>query len=648
MPDYTETESQYRDFLLRRIEDSRNARETPHDEFNGLGYTQWYEANSKAVNSYTPPRKNPEDTQIVTGTTREKALSIVSAALNLNFETFFRAFDQNNIEKRELGEAMTDCVFQSGKVEQWDDKKLYVYFELVSQGDAFVEDVELDEVKVDKRKIPLSELDSKVFKSFSPEKSMRTVYSGCRRTLLPGPQVFLGNIREWDIRKQPFIFTREIIPYELAKSRYGTLPRFKNVPRNLVEIESADNHWGYNWRLESLQKDMVEVIKYQDKWNDEFQILLNGVMQLPVGFPMPWEHGEYSIVKGSLEPISPFFAYSKSIPSKTKLDQEILDEMYRLAVLKSQKSFMPPIANYSGNILSKSMFLPGKINNELVKGEIEVLGGNPDAYSLKPSEFQMIEMIKKFVDEKSVSQLYQGMPQQGEQTATEVTTIIQQAKQKLGLIIFGFMQFHANLDMLRLHNLLDSYTKPTGTRLDEVKNKIVDRYRTVNVERAIDDRGVGMKTIEFTEDFEDGQTLYDREEGVTRDESGTPVSVNPPDAPKKIIQVSPKALREIRFSWYPEVMPVEKESSLAERISFEDRIMKAMQMFGVQSVNQEYAKQMWASKNKVNPNYFFSKNPQPAQPQEEVDKMQEGNVTKINRSSPTGEQESMRQGYGQG
>jgi hypothetical protein len=138
---------------------------------------------------------------------------------------------------------------------------------------------------------------------------------------------------------------------------------------------------------------MVEVLIYQDKFNDEFQILLNGVMQLPVGFPMPWEHGEYNLVQGHLEPISAFFAYSKSIPDKTFLDQQVLDEMYRLAVLKTQKSFMPPIANYSANILTKSMlhFLQ----------EEQVLF--PEIIKLKVSyKLKVRELLKQHVEIKKV------------------------------------------------------------------------------------------------------------------------------------------------------------------------------------------------------------------------------------------------------
>jgi len=654
-PDYKDKERSYRLFLLKRMEQARDIRESPHDEFNGMSYTQRYLTNMKSGNSYTPPRKNPEDMQVVTGTTREKKLAIVSAVLNLNFETAFHPFDRNNVEDQLLGEAMGDCVEQSNYVEQWDDKKIYVYNELADQGDVFIEEAYVDEERIDKKKIKISDVNEATFKNFDPKKFKKVVFSGCKRNILAGPQVYLGNIRIRDISDQPFIITREIMAYEKAKAIYGHLPRWKNVPRDLVSTDDNDllAHWGLNWRLENVGKDMVEILKYQDKWNDDYQILINGVMQLPVGFPMPWEYGEYNITQGKLEPINAFFAYNKSIPDKTKLDQEIIDEMYRLAVLKTQKSFMPPIANYSTNLLTKSMFLPGKVNNNLNKGEVEVLGGDPGAYSMKPSEFQMIDMIKKFIDQKSIDPLLQGVSPTGNPTATEVTSVMQQAKQKLGLIIFGFIQFHMNLDMLRLYDILENYPKDQGDKVSELSGKLEKKFRTITLRKEIGGRGYGTKRVEFTENPTPPTELYDMQEGIKRDAIGTPISRSKPKEPMKILQISPTNLRKIKYRWFAEVVPSERETSNANKLAFQDDIVKAAQLFGIQSINMDYAKLQWATKSKLNPNFFFTnQTAMPALPaiggdQESVNKIQESPSTKITRSNPVGgSRELARQGQG--
>lgn len=646
-PEYTTEEAEYRHELLQMLERDRDNREVPHDEFNGMSYTQRYTENFKAGNSYTPPRKNPEDTSVVTGTTREKKNAVINSVLSLVFDTTFRAFDKNNIEDQELGEAMSDCVFQSNQMEQWDEKKIYAYSELADQGDVFIEDLWVDETRIDKAKIKINNLDNDTFKNFSPAKNMKVIFSGARRRVIPGPQVYLGNIRQPDINYQPHIFTRQVLSYQEARAIYGKLPRWSNVPRDLVESdESAADNFGYNWRLETMGKDKVEVLCYQDKWNDEYQIVLNGVIQLPVGFPMPWEHGDYNIVQGHLEPISAFFAYSKSIPDKTFLDQQILDEMYRLMVLKTQKSFAPPIANYSANILTKNMFLPGKVNNDLDKGDIEVLGGNPNMYAMQQTEFEMIKMVKGFVDEKSVSPSLTGQAFNSRTTAVEVDTVTKQAKQQLGLMIFGFMNLHMQLDNLRLKILLENYTKETSDKINEVSGKLERKFRTVSVDRSIAGRGTGNKQIQFTDQQASPMELYDQEEGVTRDETGTPISVVPPKKPMKITQISPSVLRSIKYRWYPEITVNERETSMADRISFEDRIAKAYQMWGPQSVNAEYAKQEWAVKNKIDPSFFFTQGSPMPMDQASIDGIQESAVTQKARMNPTGIQEAVRQGKG--
>jgi hypothetical protein len=646
-PKYSSDDQKYRKWLLERLERARNLRESPHDEFDGRSYTDHYVANFKAGNAYIMPRKNPEDTNIVTGTTREKILAIVSAVLNLNFETVMRAFDKNDTEDTQLGEAMSDMIEKSEKVENWDDKKIFAYFELATQGDVFIEENFVTQTKTDKERIPLDQLDEQTLKNYKAKGKQKDVFQGCLRNILAGTQVYLGNIRERNIRNQPYLFTKDIISYEEAKSIYGEWARFKNVPRKLVETPNTNDQqsqYGMNWRLGELPEGMVEVLKYQDKWNDEYQIFLNGVMMLPVGFPMPWEYGEYNIVQGSLEPISPFFAYSKSTPAKTKVDQEVLDETVRQAVLKGQKSLMPPIANYSANILSRTAFLPGKVNNDLTKGDIEVVGGDPGMYALKPSELELIAMLKKFIDEKSINPVLEGQQPTGDPTATQMNIVTQEARKRLGLIIFGFINFHNNLAMLRTYDILENYTKENGTKLNKVTDAIEAKYRTVTIEKSIEGRGKGVKQIQFTDQMSNPEALYDLEEGISRGPDGKTLNVTPPEKPQKITQLSPKALRQVKYNWYADTTPSEKETSLVNRIAFDDTLQRTAMLFGIQNINMDEAKQRWAVINKLNPDTFFMSQSQMPMIDPLATQAPESKVTSSARISPPGVKQAAQQG----
>ena len=80
--DYTDAEVEYRDYLLDRLTTARDQREEEHIQFDDMGYAEYYDTNAKAANSYLKAKENEEDTRIVTGTTQEKELTLLSAILN--------------------------------------------------------------------------------------------------------------------------------------------------------------------------------------------------------------------------------------------------------------------------------------------------------------------------------------------------------------------------------------------------------------------------------------------------------------------------------------------------------------------------------------------------------------------------------------
>lgn len=605
---YTEGERAYRNFLLNRLEFARDQRENNHDELDGMTYTEYYESNTKAATSYITPRSNTEETEIVTGTTREKKLAIMSAIINLNIEPEIKAFDQDDKEAVDVGLVMEDMTRKSEELENWEENKILAYDELTTQGNVFIEELWYVETKWDKKKLKLDSFTEETFKTFKPEKKIKEVFRGCKRNIVPGLFVYLGNIKEFEMRQQPFIFTKEIVPYDMAKAMYGEWPRWKYLDRELRETPPTDSDstaYGMDWHLTTgIPEGWTEIIKYQDRLNDEYMILVDGIMMLPTECPLPWEYDEYNIVKGNLEPISAKFAYCKSVPAKTKVDQQVLDEMVRLAILKTQKSFLPPIANYSANVLSKTAFLPGKVHNDLVKGEMEVLGGNPNMYAVQQSELAMIELIKKFIDEKSVNPLLQGQTPTGDPTATEILQIQSEAKKRLGLMVFGFMNLHRMLTAVRVFNGIENWTKPIGQKLDSTKKAIVDKYKSYTVQGDTSS-GKGEHVIDFTEEHMDPLSLIDMEEGVMRDENGNMTGRKAPAKHTRIFQVNPKALRSIKWTWYFAATPSEKETSLVSQVVLTKAIESAMVIFGPESVNMEYAKQRWAQANKLPASKFF-------------------------------------------
>lgn len=602
-PKYNEEEITYRGFLIQRLYNASESRAEKYTEFDDMTYTRNYEENAKAANAYLRPKKNEEDTRIVTGTTKEKVGTLVSALLNYNLEPNIVAYDDNDLEVEELGESMEKLVEKSRKIEEYDDKRPLIYKELVDQGTCFVEEVYIEKQCVEKKIKDIDWSEGVDPSKIKWDKKMKKVYGTCEAKLLVGTKVFLGNIREFDIRQQPYMFVAEIVPYENAKTIFGKWERWKYVPRNLKEVyESVDSGETdyYNWTSRELEKNMVEVIRYYDKNANEMMIMCNGVMMLPAGFPLTAvsPSGEYPVAKGDIDPFQ-FFAYSKSFPNKTKVDQQVLDEVLRNLILKLQQSFSPPMANNSNRVLSRRIFFPGTITRGVNTDKVKPL---LDSIGVTNSDFQMFQLIKEGINEKTVSPVFSGDTLPSRTTATQVLETKKQQMMKLGMTIWGVISLERQLAWLRIYNILANWTKPVDKRVDKLKSELKDVYRTVTIDSKFDD-GVPGRTII---DFDPAGTELDS----YQIEAENKMLSRPGGKKVRKYYLNGKELRQLKTKWYVTVQPTEKETSELKQVMFSQKIQDAYNLFGPQSVNQEYAKQRFALVSGEDPEKFFNQAPQ--------------------------------------
>jgi tRNA splicing endonuclease len=602
-PDYTEEEIAYRQDLIQKLTTSDTAKSSTHRELNDMTHQEYYDSNVKAANSYIPPKKNPEDTRIVTGTTEEKENTLISSILNYNLESNILAFDKDMLEVDELGRNMEDMIKKSRELENYDEKRVLIYKELMDQGSCFVEEQWVEENKIVKKLKNINWGDGINVKKISWDEKIEDGFIGCQTRLIRGDKVYLGNIKEFQISKQPYLFTVDILSYEEAKAIYGKWDRFKYVPKKIVRVHPTDNSTYRDWTLETVQENFVEVIKYQNKWCNEYMIILNGVMMLPCGFPLEVvsPSGEYTIAKGDIYPISQFFAYSKSIPAKTKVDQEVLDEMLKLIVLKTRKSFMPPLANNTGRVLSRKIMNAGEITNQLDPNKIQVIG---DATGVSSSEFAAFEFIKNIIDQKSVSPTFMGETQSGRQTATEILELKKQQMMKLGMVIFGIISLEKQLAWLRIYNILTNWTKVQEKKYNDITQKLEDVYKTIEVDTEMEDTQSGKKIIEFNPNV----NQYSPEQIMEEEEQLSQVMRKP----VRKTYMSPD-IAKMKYFWYITINPTERNSSDLERVMFKQDIQDAITLFGPQTLNYSYLMKRYAVLTKQNPEKFFNKSV-PAQP----------------------------------
>src|SRR5690606_453725 len=93
--DYSDEERKYLDKLMKLAAFAREQRDDTHAELDDMDYVTYYETNAKAAGSYMEPKRNKEDTRIVTGTTHEKENTLLSSLLNYNLEPDITAYNED-------------------------------------------------------------------------------------------------------------------------------------------------------------------------------------------------------------------------------------------------------------------------------------------------------------------------------------------------------------------------------------------------------------------------------------------------------------------------------------------------------------------------------------------------------------------------
>src|SRR3990167_7493766 len=228
----------------------------------------------------------------------------------------------------------------------------------------------------------------------------------------------------------------------------------------------------------------------------------------------------------------------------------------------------------------------------------------------------MVEFIKNVIDEKTISPLVQGLSPQGNQTATEINALMQQAKQAMGLILQGDINMHRKLGILRIYNILENWTKPIGSYVDKVTGKMMKKYRTISLNKEIEGKGMGTKIVDLDEGEYGSAELMAQEQGIAYENPkadsimglGKPLKKLPPKSPVKITKLNPKALRNWKYSWFVEVSPKQRDTSMLEKAQMMSDVV-AMAQLWPEILQSEEIKEKVARSNKMNPKSLFGQAP---------------------------------------
>lgn len=588
---YSREEEIYIRNLHARMERAKAARDTQHIEFDGMDYLTYYEKNEALANTFIEPKKNKEDSNFQSGTIRTKLMALLASVNSLDLSGDISAFDKNQLEIQALGDAMEDVILKTNELDVDDEKKLLREYELLKQGTVFVEEVWNERNK--KIKNLSSKFNGKV--AIKWQTQIKKAFARPTRNIIPGKNIFLGDLSKYNISDQPFIFTLERIPYYEAELLFKDWDRWKYVSKDLKSFDSSNLL--QNWQLLDDDKESVEILRYQDKNENEFAVSINGILMTPAGLPLPWGYEDYNIVQQNLEPIHSKFAYGKSLVFRIRNKVAIFDEMMKLGVLKTQKSYIPPKFNLTGRILSNRVFMPGKMNHG-VDPRLILNADDKEVQGVTQAELAMVQELKESIDTETTSPTFLGQQAKGNPTATEIVEMQRQAKQLLGLTIFAMSMLEWKLEWLRLQNLIANWFNPLDTAVDGIR-----KYQQISVQRPIEGEGMGQRMVIPTQNVPLSPEAIMQAEEVLSQETGQPV---------RLIFINPEEITSSKLTWQIVVRPREKRTSETDKLLFRAFMADALPLQpNIQELQQEFAG-VW---NK-NPQKLFAPNPTPTAPTE--------------------------------
>lgn len=594
---YTDKDKAYLGYLQKRLESSKKMKETPLPEFNNKTYYQDFEENVKIANTKLPEKKNEDDVVVSAGTVEAKLDAVLAHVSGLDLSPEVLAYDRENNQINELGMALTDTIFMTEQTDGGDlagdeEKKLLRQRELLAQNAVFVQEEWMRTFET-KKKLKEKYKYGGEFKMIDGwSETLELVFEGPSRTLLYGPNVYLGDITEYFMEKQPYFFVAFQQHYDVAKTKYGKFENWKYVCPGAIPTGTTDEQktiYDNKWRLNEVKDNHVEIIIYQDKPGDEFQILINGVPMLPMGFPLSAVSpgGEYNVVKQVFRVISHKFAYGKAFVASGSIKEIslIIDEMLKLFVLKTRKSFTPPYVNTSGRVISKRALSPGRISMGFSPDALQPIG--TEGQGVNANEYNVLKELQDRLDKSTVSSQFAGQQGKSGTTATEVLELQRQAKLTLGLTIAACVLMEKKLAYLRLWNILENWFNPFDTKVSGVEEarKLVNRYRKTVRETNIEGEGLGDRMVVPYESTDDSGN-FDETKMPTPDvirqmerdyekEKGRPA---------QMIFLSPQGLKTAKIRWYIVINPKEKEGSAFFKLTFREQLQDLMVLMQLGSV----------------------------------------------------------------
>lgn len=539
----TDKEAEVTKMVVEDFSLANEIRNKSYAEFNNKSLLERINEDQKAFNSYQESGSDDPEfgwkSNAIRPITRNKVISIAAHITGSIIYPQVFAQNENDEEDRDAAQVMRDLMEWTYDQSEYDKTFVYAVISACVNPAVIIEDCYLENYRTIKE---ITGKEKWVSKNVLDEE-----YSGFKNPIVPIDEIFIADIYEPSIQRQPFIIRRRAITYSSALAQYRENKNFEYVKPGVQSLFDENTGTFYEVQDDTLEGRLVEEVIYYNRTLDLRLVFLNGIIITDAEQPNPREDKKYPFVKFGYEPINDRFFYYKSLAFKLSPDQDVIDRLYQMVIDGTFLQLMPPSVVYGNEEVNSSIVTPGKITRFT---EPETKFEKIDAGTNLNAGFNTIQIVEKSLAESSMDVLQQGMSIKGSQTAFEISKLEENARIMLGL--FGKMIGFAieELGKLRSNSILQYMT--VG-EIDEVAGNAGKlRFKKFILNNKNIEGKSKTKKIEFDMNMPDKMTqeeALDRSYGVLDEEGGL-------DADTKIYKVNPTLFRKSKFLFrvYPEMI----------------------------------------------------------------------------------------------
>jgi hypothetical protein len=157
---------------------------------------------------------------------------------------------------------------------------------------------------------------------------------------------------------------------------------------------------------------------------------------------------------------------------------------------------------------------------------------------------------------------------------------------------------------LRLYNILENWTKPIDTKIDETKGRLVKKYKSITIEDVNVEGKMGSMKVNFIDKVPNVMEQERMRQEMMAEEKRS-------KTPYKRVDISLPLLRMLKYNFVIKVNPSERQSSNLAKVLFREELEQAFTFFP-EDTNKDFFKNRFAQVWQENPEEMFTFSTMPA------------------------------------